>query len=731
MFRFLYLPLLCLASTVQAEISINNQQLSIKNGLYDISQNLGQTVGNNLFHSFDTFNLNAGEIAQFSGSNSIQNIISRVIGGEQSFINGTIRSTILNADFYFLNPYGIVFGESAQLDLQGSFHASTADYIKLSDGGEFHARFPERDILTTAPIASFGFLTDAPTQISTQSSKLILSPDKTLSLIGGDIHLNSDTPLTVDHTISMPQVESQSILAIPHGQINLVSLASSGEVKLAEDSVELQGIGGEIKLDNTFVHMSGDGGGAILIRAAQLKLDNSVVFSDTLAQQDGKDIDIRLTEAAYLNGFNTEITMVTASTNRSGNFFIDVPYLEMNQSRLGVGSIMGQAGDLYMNAQDILLQDGASLANGVLETGYGGNVYINATNRLSVLGRHSGYQLLYGEESINSATSIVTMSVGSGNAGNIEINAKVLNIVEGSISSASLGVGRSGNMTFHAQQAYLMEGATISNSVYADGETGYIKANITDKLHISGKSSISTEYLGEVLQPSSSITSLSYGIASGGMIDIQAGEMIIEDTGDISASSFSTGDAGDIFIQTNKLLVSNTGIIETTAENAVGGNINVSIPDLLYLHDGIISTSVHGGSGDGGNIYISNPQFLVMNQSSIIAQAYQGQGGNIRIAAEQFVKNPLSLVSASSQLGIDGNVQIDSPTENVSSSLLALNNHFVEQVAIRDMCQEATKGQLATEFQFPLSFKINTYHQLNDFIEDWIPSVASQLASCN
>ena len=138
--------LMSLTNLAQAEISINNEQLSINDKLYDISQDLGKTVGSNLFHTFDRFNLKQGEIAQFSGHDSIQNVISRVIGGEPSFINGTLRSTIPNADFYFLNPYGIVFGDHAQLDLQGSFHASTADYLTLSDGGKFHTHTPKQDI---------------------------------------------------------------------------------------------------------------------------------------------------------------------------------------------------------------------------------------------------------------------------------------------------------------------------------------------------------------------------------------------------------------------------------------------------------------------------------------------------------------------------------------------------------------------------------------------------------
>ncbi|MDM8558778.1 filamentous hemagglutinin N-terminal domain-containing protein, partial [Candidatus Parabeggiatoa sp. HSG14] len=114
---------------------------------YLIGADLGQQMEGNLFHSFQDFNLNSLESATFSGPNSVQNILSRVTGGNPSNIDGLIRSTIPNADFYFLNPNGIMFGPNAQLDVQGSFHASTADYLRLGDGGRFDARYPSDSLL--------------------------------------------------------------------------------------------------------------------------------------------------------------------------------------------------------------------------------------------------------------------------------------------------------------------------------------------------------------------------------------------------------------------------------------------------------------------------------------------------------------------------------------------------------------------------------------------------------
>ncbi|EDN69451.1 Large exoprotein containing haemagglutination activity domain [Beggiatoa sp. PS] len=148
------------STTIYAEITLDGTlgpSLSLTGPDYAINAELGQQQGNNLFHSFENFNLNANESATFSGANTIQNVISRVTGGNPSNIDGLIRSTIPNADMYFLNPYGIMFGPTAKLDVQGSFHASTADYLRLGKGGQFNARQPNNSILTVAPVEAFWF----------------------------------------------------------------------------------------------------------------------------------------------------------------------------------------------------------------------------------------------------------------------------------------------------------------------------------------------------------------------------------------------------------------------------------------------------------------------------------------------------------------------------------------------------------------------------------------------
>ncbi|MEE9412395.1 MAG: filamentous hemagglutinin N-terminal domain-containing protein, partial [Methylococcales bacterium] len=140
---------------------------------YQITENLGRRAGSNLFHSFGSFNLNRGESATFSGTPGINNVISRVTGGSPSSIDGILRSTIPNANLYFLNPAGVIFGANASLDVQGSFHISTADYLGLADGTRFSALSPNSNqVLTTAAPEAFGFLGDNPSTITVAKAEL-------------------------------------------------------------------------------------------------------------------------------------------------------------------------------------------------------------------------------------------------------------------------------------------------------------------------------------------------------------------------------------------------------------------------------------------------------------------------------------------------------------------------------------------------------------------------------
>jgi filamentous hemagglutinin family protein len=159
-----------------------------------------QGSGTNLFHSFDQFSVGDGYTAQFlntTPSLRTHNILSRVTGGDHSSIFGTIDSTSYpGANLFLMNPAGIVVGPNATLDVGGSVAFTTADYLRLaqangSNAGIFRADPRATPQLSSAPVAAFGFLGDNPAAIAVQKSALNLQPGQSISLIGGNITIQS------------------------------------------------------------------------------------------------------------------------------------------------------------------------------------------------------------------------------------------------------------------------------------------------------------------------------------------------------------------------------------------------------------------------------------------------------------------------------------------------------------------------------------------------------------
>ncbi len=151
---------------------------------FDIMQGTRPGNGPNLFHSFDRFSVGTHDTAGFIGDSRVENIISRVTGGMESMIDGGLEST---ATLFLLNPSGVMFGPNATLNINGSFHVSTADVLRLGDGGVFHAALAPASILTVAPPSAFGFISAQPTGIAIERSRLHVPTSETVAVIGGDL----------------------------------------------------------------------------------------------------------------------------------------------------------------------------------------------------------------------------------------------------------------------------------------------------------------------------------------------------------------------------------------------------------------------------------------------------------------------------------------------------------------------------------------------------------------
>jgi filamentous hemagglutinin family protein len=702
-----------LSLSINAEITTDGSlgsRTNLAGPDYLVGADLGRQLGSNLFHSFQDFNLNSLESATFSGPNSINNIISRVTGGNPSNIDGLIRSTIPNADMYFLNPYGIMFGPNASLDVQGSFHASTADYLRLGEEGRFNARQPSNSLLTVAPVEAFGFLTDMPTAITTQNSTLSVPVKKTLSFIGGDLHLDGMAPLE-----SETKQRFYNNFFTPEGQINLASMASRGEIIPTKtgfkinDSAKL----GQITIRNTEISVSGKRGGSIFIRAGRIEFNHSQILNQTGEQQGGV-IDIQADQMA-LNNQSKVITTAQEIGNGASLIIFVTNTLTLSSSVINGNTNSqrnnaGNGGDIQIEAGQINLSNGSSIASSTFGAGEGGTIVIKVSDSLTISRMNE-------EETNLINNSIVSNThgtqVNAGNAGHIKIEAGQIKVMdEGHIISNSFGVGNGGAVVLKVTDILVLNTGKISSSSeinqsgdVATGDAGYIEIE-ANQLNMMNHAEIA---------------SLTKGIGNSGTLIIKVTDVLALSNNSVinafsQSSEINAGKAGEILVQAGTITLNKQSAITAKTANASGGHIAVTVFDLLSLQRSRINTSVKGGTDDSGNITIKNPLFVVLNQADIIAQADEGRGGNINITSDQFLSSPNSLVNASSQKGIDGQVLVSAPETDLSGRILVLPAKFVNAA---NQLQPPCNAQVAENMS---SFVIITSEGTPTPLDDLQPS---------
>jgi len=155
-----------------------------------------------------------------------------------------------------------MFGSDAALDLSGSFHVSTADYLRMGDNERFYARPQANDVLSVAAPAAFGFLEDAPASVAVEGNGelsteiwgedydnwwdetdtdslfpgLVVPEGETTSVIGGDINIKGTFFADEEYKTKTPLGTN---LSAPWGQISLASVGGAGEVNVTESGLDI------------------------------------------------------------------------------------------------------------------------------------------------------------------------------------------------------------------------------------------------------------------------------------------------------------------------------------------------------------------------------------------------------------------------------------------------------------------------------------------------------------
>ncbi|MEH1784096.1 MAG: S-layer family protein [Nostoc sp.] len=680
----------------------------------------GSAANSNLFHSFQQFSVPTGGSVTFDLVNTpnISTIFSRVTGGNISHIDGLIQT--INSknpiSLLLINPSGIIFGANAQLNIGGSFIGTTANSIKFVDGVEFSAINSQAPPLLSINVPIGLQLGNNPASITVQgtghslsnpsglplaplaripsATKLQVQPGNTLALVGGDLYLNGAT------------------LSAERGRVELGSVRDAGLVNLIPTAQgytlgygDIQGFGDIQLAQRSLLDISGVNAGSVQIQGRQIQFtDGSLVLAQNFGNLPGGDIHLQATEAINLIGTTTDGTILSGVRSEalgigaSGNISVVTPRLTL---KLGAGlnsTTLGAApgGNIHIDADAIELS-GFSPANpanittintATLGTGNAGDVFINGNSLL-----------------ISSGASLSSVTFGSGTSGKVTIH-NTNTTVKGespsglysNISSITFATGNVETLTLDTAKLQILDGATIAATAFFVGNGGDLSINATESIAITGQGRASNSSINaSTLRPDPSLRQR-FGLpdiltANAGTVSITTPNLTLTDGGTVSVTSQGSGNGGNININADTIQLKHQGFIQAQTESGNGGNITLSASSLLFLQDNSLISSTAGGSGNGGNISINAPIIAGSENSDIIANAVQGRGGNIQITTQGIFGlkfrdqlTPDNDITASSQSGVNGNVQINAIGIDPNSGLVELPANVI------DPSQQITTG---------------------------------------
>ena len=650
----LLLTSFCLISQAIAQVTPDNTlstTVDSADGINFAVEN-GDRAGNNLFHSFEQFSVPDGGSASFNNLAEIENIFSRVTGGNISEIQGAINANG-GANLLLINPAGIVFGENASLNIGGSFLTTTADSL-LFEGGEFSASDPQAPPLLSInrPIGlNFG---DNPGSIINRAGTLTdpvapppglqVQPGQNITLVGGEIQLDGGFLTASGGKIELGSVAEATQIEFIAANDNL-----NYETDLNFDDILLSNLGR--------VDASGLGGGEVRLQGRNIVLTGgSKIISNTFGDLSGQNTILTATDSLQVIG-TTDLPNLIEPLE--AQLEIIVP-LRSSITSITFGG--GDAGNIEIDTQRVIQQDGghitaSSFGSGNINSGSGGNITIDATDvdifGAAPIGESGAVRFGLGrlEIEVNASSALGTITDNEASAGTITIDTDRLNVRDGGL---------------------------ITTNSFVDGAGGNLVINATESVNISGSS------------PSGIVNSIIVSAAANGEagdISIQTDRLNVSSGGQINVRTrFSQ--AGNLEINTKNLLL-NRGFLDAETLAGDRGNINVIDAETIFIRNGSSITTNATQLSTGGDINLNSEAIAIDNSSNISAIAEAGRGGNIQINSQALFREPNAEITAASNLGIDGTITFNNPDVDPTSGIIELSSVPIDADAIlaQDLCR--------------------------------------------
>lgn len=704
----------------------------------------GSSQGSNLFHSFETFSPQdwsaSFDLTNETFGSNIERILTRVTGNQASEINAPLEILGGNRpDLFLLNPHGILFGPNAQLNLPGSFVATTAESLQFSDGSSFSALLPQASASLLSISAPVGLqMGQNPGEIAVvgnghniqrsssfaaplqdpafEAQGLSISPGNTLALIGG--------PIRFDGGEVQPVYEpTPNAQRLPLGGISLsLAAISQGTVNLQANElgwgVSLEEIGSYE--DIALTHQS-------WLNGTGLAPSNVNITGRNITIEDGSSISLgNLSEQATGGDIN-----ITAS----GKIKL-VGAEQLISSIQNTAFNDGDGGNVNLLSNRLTLTDGAIVASSTDAAGNGGAVTLNVAEDLRIDG--------FTDPLTPSPlfTEISGSTFGRGNAGIVDVTARTIELERGGrILSGSFGPGQGGDLTVtgtdsitlrginplslattaitaasfrsgdsadqvqvKTQNLEILEGATLGSDAFGSGDAGTVIVEASDSIRILGGSLdpalAPSEITSAVGQRDLGATAFSAGAGAvtgnSGDVTIRTPSLEVGDQGRVDVTNLGRGNTGSLKIQAQQINLANQSRLTVSQRNGEGGLLDLQASESILLrNNSLISVNPRGrgGTGSAGNISIQTPFLIaVPDENSDITASVRnsfGTGGEIRIDAssvlglevQQEQRTDQSEIAAFARQGeqSNGDVTVTQPEKSPASQLQALPSSFAAQ----------------------------------------------------
>ena len=705
-------------NSLGSESSIVNSNVDVNGALADLIQG-GAIRDLNLFHSFTEFNVGDGGRVYFANPAGIENIFSRVTGGNISEILGTL-GVDGGANLYFINPAGIFFGPNARLDLGGSFYGSTADGLLFEDGTVFSANNADDGVplLTiTAPIGlqlgnNSGTITNQAGTLQVREEEpfaeqtfreqvlrnlrdtvtgglQVVTPGETLALVGGDITLDNGHLTAAGGRIELGSLSEAGTVSINNdGSLSFPENAAGGNISLTnESSIDVRsGDGGlitvnarvlDLKEQSRFWAGIGEGlgtpdarGGDINLNVTDIiSLDASFIFNNVFPDGEGDAGDTNISTSTLSLDRGSRLGSFTFGNGNAGNLTVEATnavsisetFGETNNNRTGISNFVlpgavGNTGNININTGSLSLENDTTIGIDVRGEGNGGVLSLQATDSIRLIGD-------------NTFISSQVFIGGQGNAGSILIETGLLELqpdITGggpALSTLNFGErGNAGNLIVNADRVNFVRGfinsqvGNLGQEIFTIGNGGEIDILARDEFSISRGGAIIANHSG--VGNGSSVTIAADKVSLEGVIFGTVGGGILN-----QLRESGTGTGGDITIVANQLEITNGAQLNANSEgNGPAGNITVGAESIILDDNTQINAETVAGQG---NIILTVEELILRGNSNITSNATGNvDGGNITITstspADFILLQENSNITANAVGGNGGNIAIES-----------------------------------------------------------------------